>query len=445
MRTLDLSAIAAKGYSFTEVLRGCAASKDVVYALDHNLFEIDAEFAEDSELIVFLDGTKMRLHYVETEYGYFSPVKIGDVVYLDIDAQLMLTPQAYQRGIKDPHFRRDFSYIEGSIDNFKLATVADIIQLSLTSADQRYIKEQMDAAARRGGRYSGLHAYVLAAKAKARKAEAQKEAKRKAKAKKEAQEEKAWKKQQAKERKAAIRRGDDRFRSAMMSYRLYANIDGFKVVPNAAENSLKIYERNDRYSNGCRFTKHVYSYELHIKKGWHFVSVGDLLTRYRGKFNRLGMPCTWIEQKGWDYTTARGYLVRGEHIIAKSLNEAIAINQEHRRALLQTALDRLHRQRDYRLQIGRTRQELERALAARKANAEAYMDNVITFEDSLASGNCRPGTQQFKDNVENALGKEVEQLTVRDIIPLAIRFHQETYVQRIFNHKGWKVEVNDYR
>lgn len=445
MRTLDLSVIAAKGYSFTEVLRGCAASQDVVYALDHNLFEINAEFSRNNEPIVFLDGTKMRGTYVETEYGYFSPVKIGDVVYLDVDAQIMLTPKAYQRSIKDLYFRRNSRFSKDSIDNFKLATVADIIHLSLTSADQRYIKEQMDAAARRGGRYSGLHAYVLAAKAKARKAEAQKEAKRKAKAKKEAQEEKAWKKQQAKERKAAIRRGDDRFHEVMKSYRLYANLDGFTVVPKAEDNEIYISEHNESYSSRCQFAKHVYSYELHIKKGWHFVGVGGLLTLYRGKFNRLGMPCTWFEQKGWNYTQVRGYLVRGEHIIAKSLNEAIAINQEHRRALLRTALDRLQRQRDYRLQISRTRQELERALTVRKANAEAYMDNVITFEDSLASGNCRPGTQQFKDNVENALGKEVDQLTVRDIIPLAIRFHQETYVQRIFNHKGYKVTVCDYK
>ena len=445
MRTLDLSVIAAKGYSFTEVLRGCAASHDVVYALDHNLFEIDAEFAEDSELIVFLDGTKMRLHDVENEYGYFSPVEIGDVVYLDVDAQLMLTPQAYQRGVKDPHFRCDFRYIEGSFDNFKLATVADITQMSLTSADQRYIKEQMDAAARRGGRYSGLHAYVLAAKAKVRKAEAQKEAKRKAKAKKEAQEEKAWKKQQIKERKADIRRGDDRFHSAMMSYRLYANLDGFTVVPKAKDNGLYISEHNERYSNSCRFAKHVYSYKLHLKKGWHFVGVGGLLTLYRGKFNRLGMPCTWFEQKGWNYTQVRGYLVRGEHIIAKSLNEAIAINQEHRRAMLRDAMNKLQQTREIRLRVQKEKEEYAKELAARKANAEAYMNNVITFEDSLASGNCRPGTQQFKDNVENALGKEVDQLTVRDIIPLAIRFHQESYVQRIFNHKGWKVEVNDYR
>ena len=445
MSTLDLSVIAAKGYSFTEVLRGCAASKDVVYALYNNLFEIDAEFSRNNELIVFLDGTKMRGTYVETEYGYFSPVKIGDVVYLDVDAQIMLTPKAYQRSIKDLYFRRDSRFSKDSIDNFKLATVADITKMSLTSADQRYIKDQMDAAARRGGRYSGLHAYVLAAKAKARKVEAQKEAKRKAKAKKEAQEEKAWKKQQAKERKAAIRRGDDRFCAAMTSYRLYANIDDFKVVPNAAENSLKIYERNDRYSNSCRFTKHVYSYELHLKKGWHFVSVGGLLTLYRGKFNRLGMPCMWFEQKGWDYTTARGYLVRGEHIIAKSLNEAIAINQEHRRAMLRDALYKLQQTREIRLRAQKLKEEYAKEVAARKANAEAYMDNVITFEDSLASGNCRPGTQQFKDNVENALGKEVDQLTVRDIIPLAIRFHQESYVQRIFNHKGYKVTVCDYK
>lgn len=442
MRKLDLSAIAAKGYSYREVV-GAFKGTDVGYAFDEDLFEIDAEFSRNSKITVFLDGTKMRNTLAENELGYHASVKPGDVVYIDANANIILTPHAYQCNNK--LFFRSGLRIYNVPTTFSLATVADIISLSLTSADKRFIKDQMEASARRGGRYSSLHAYVLAAKAKARKVEAQKEAKRKAKAKKEAQEEKEWKKERAKEHKASIRRGDDRFCNIMHSYRLYANLDGFTVVPNAEDNGIYIGEHNERYSSRCQFAKHVYAYELHLKKGWHFVGVGGLLTLYRGKFNRLGMPCTWIEQKGWDYTEVRGYLVRGEHIIAKSLNEAIAINQEHRRALLRTALDRLQRQRDYRLQIGRERQELQRALAARKAIAEPYMNNVITFEDSIASGNCQPGTQNFKDNVENYLGREVQKLTVRDIIPLAIRFHQEHYVQRIFNHKGWKVEVNDYR
>ena len=443
MRKIDLTAMAEKGYSLTEVLLSFKEGSDVRYALENRLFRVETEkdFAPNSPLVSFLDGKEDRYAGVFDKYGYVPGcrlLEVGNVVYRDRTLALY-TPEGYQRYFVKCSFMREYSSI------LTLATIVGIRHLSLSNKDCEFVRGLMEKSARYGGRYSSLHALVLEHKTQQREAQREAAAQAKAQAKKAAREQKEWEDSLAKSKKKAERRGDGRFRSVMLNYRTYENLGSFTVVPNSEENKLNVYHENERYSKSCIWTKHVYSYELHIKKGWHFVGVGGLLTLYRGKFNRLGMPCTWFEQKGWNYTQVRGYLVRGEHIIAKSLNEAIAINQEHRRAMLRDALYKLQQTREIRLRAQREKEEYAKEVAARKANAEAYMNNVITFEDSLASGNCRPGTQQFKDNVENALGKEVDQLTVRDIIPLAIRFHQETYVQRIFNHKGWKVEVNDYR
>lgn len=444
MRKIDLTAMAEKGYSLTEVVNSFKAGSDVRYALENKLFRVEKEkdFAPDASLVSFLDGKEGRYAGVFDKYGFVPGCRllaVGDVVYRDRKSMALYTPEGYQRYFVANSHMREYS------SNLILATIVGIRHLSLSNKDRDFVRGLMEKSARYGGRYSSLHNLVLEHKAQQRKAQKEAAAQAKAQAKKAAREQKDWEIVMAKDDKIRQRRGDGRFRSVMLNYRLYENLGGFTVAPNAEENKLNVSYENERYSKSCIWTKHVYSYKLHLKKGWHFVGVGGLLTLYRGKFNRLGMPCTWFEQKGWNYTQVRGYLVRGEHIIAKSLNEAIAINQEHRRTMLRDALYKLQRTREMRLRAQREKEEYAKEVAARKANAEAYMDNVITFEDSLASGNCRPGTQQFKDNVENALGKEVDQLTVRDIIPLAIRFHQESYVQRIFNHKGWKVEVNDYR
>lgn len=427
MRKIDLYSLAWKGYSKAEVMSSFKDGSDIYFAFKHELFKTEyfLEYSDHRPVVRFLDGKVLRVEQCRySDIPFENLFYKGSVVYRCFSSfDSTVPPYRSNASIMSPDdYNRLSSYRKDVTDRYELATITDVFHPVLTAAEKRLVYDEMTKAARRD-KFDSLHAYVLAYKA----------------------EQKAADLRRKKRQQDAIRRGDDRFHEVMKSYRLYANLDGFTVVPKAEDNGIYIGEHNERYSNSCPFAKHVYSYELHIKKGWHFVGVGGLLTLYRGKFNRLGMPCTWFEQKGWNYTQVRGYLVRGEHIIAKSLNEAIAINQEHRRTMLRDAMYKLQQTREIRLRAQREKEEYAKEVAARKTNAEAYMNNVITFEDSLASGNCRPGTQQFKDNVENALGKEVEQLTVRDIIPLAIRFHQETYVQRIFNHKGWKVEVNDYR
>lgn len=183
----------------------------------------------------------------------------------------------------------------------------------------------------------------------------------------------------------------------------------------ADENGVKCREDYDRYTRSCRWTMTCRSFTLNIRKGYRVRNVAGVLTFYRGKFDRQGMACEWIEQGRAiaDLRTVKGYLVRGEHIEAKSLAEAKKINAEKR---ARQALDILN----------------HRAKTAEKRAALAgYM---FTFEDSLAAGNCRPGTQSFKSRVEAAVGHEVETLSLADLDRYGKQFGLKCYTDRVINY-----------
>lgn len=425
--TINLYAIAKKGYSFEEVKASFKTGSDVHYTLENRLFDFDAlMFEQNYPVVLFLDGVEARVKeinaYDHEEVNSDSrKMATGNVVYRHLantrhygyPFATLLTPARYNDFSK---YRPDFT------ERCTLSTITKVYHPFLIASEKKQVYDELTKAARRA-KFDSLHAYVLSKKA----------------------ERKAAAKQRVKAMKDAERRGDGRFHEAMMSYRLYANLDDFTVVPNSQCNVINVYTHADRYSNSCAFTKWVYSYELNIRKGWHFDSIGGILTLWRGKYDRLGMPCEWMEQKGYRFNVIKGYIVRGEHIQAKSLKDAIAINKKHRNAMLADALKKLESDRARRIEFAKRCKEVQNRIAENKRIAEAYMDKVIAFNDSLASGNCRPGTQNFKDNVEAFLGKKVNTLTVREIIPLAIRFSVGIYVQRIFNHKGWKINLDDFR
>lgn len=88
----------------------------------------------------------------------------------------------------------------------------------------------------------------------------------------------------------------------------------------------------DGYSKRCKFTMVRRSFTLNLKKGYSIYEVGGLITFVRGEIKRQGVACEWIEQGKaiTDIKTVKGFLVRGEHIVAKSLKEAQRINTEKR-------------------------------------------------------------------------------------------------------------------
>lgn len=441
MKEINLESVLGKRvYSFNEFRNAFKVGTDIRYAIDNSLFDFFYEgvFA-DGYIVQFIDGEERRLSGVwdENPYPLYHSYNTnflvpGEVVYRSRDKEdYVMSPAVYQyhnwfNVVRDSHL------LDKELDNIELATIATIRCRLLSPKEKKAVKKLLDDATSHGRNYYNLHSYVQYMKAKIRKRELEKVIKVKAKAR-------AQEREQKRMEKLAVKRGDKRFEKALRNYRTYQHIDDCVVELNSKENGIKVELRVDRngYSSQTRYSMMCYTYHLHIRRGYHFGCWGGLLTLYYGKYNRLGMACEWIEQKRYEFYTVKGYLVRGEHIVAKSLSEAIAINKEHRQKMLPDAVNQLQQERKRRAEW---QERHQRALE----EAEPYLNETITFDDSLQSGNCRPGTQNFKDNVESALGREVQTLTVREIIPLAIKFRQQYYVQRIFNHKGYKVNIGDF-
>ena len=171
----------------------------------------------------------------------------------------------------------------------------------------------------------------------------------------------------------------------------------------------------DGYSKRCQFTMVRRSFTLNLKKGYSIYEVGGLITFVRGEIKRQGVACEWIEQGKaiTDIKTVKGFLVRGEHIVAKSLKEARRINAEKR-----------------------NKQALS-LLNARSKNQLVYQklgNHMFTFEESLASGNCRPGTQNFKNRYEAAIGHEATEISLADLRKYGKKFGLEEYTERVIRY-----------
>lgn len=187
----------------------------------------------------------------------------------------------------------------------------------------------------------------------------------------------------------------------------------------ADENNIVCDEERDfdGYSRRCQFAMIRRFFTLNIKKGFRVRNVGGLVTFYKGEFNRQGMKVEWIEQGRSiaDITKHTGYLVRGEHIEAKSLREAIRINEEHRAMKLARILSKRKR-------------------AERREEEKQNGSLKITFADSLNAGNCRPGTQEFKHKYEEAIGHKATSISIADLRKYAKQFGVEYYAEQAIEY-----------
>ena len=187
----------------------------------------------------------------------------------------------------------------------------------------------------------------------------------------------------------------------------------------ADENNIICYEDKDfdGYSRRCSFPMIRRQFVLNIKKGYRVCVVGGLITFYKGEFNRQGMKAEWIEQGRSiaDITKHTGYLVRGEHIEAESLREAVRINEEHRAMKLARILSKRKR-------------------AERREEEKQNGSLKITFADSLSAGNCRPGTQEFKNKYEEAIGHKATSISIADLRKYAKLFGVEYYAEQAIEY-----------
>lgn len=195
-----------------------------------------------------------------------------------------------------------------------------------------------------------------------------------------------------------------------------SNFDGVQLSYEK-HNSLSIHE----YTVWKQYTKHESWPVTHrtlyvsLRKGWRIRAVGGIVTFYKGKFDRQGMAVEWVEQGKAiaDIHIVKGYLVRGEHIEAKSLEEAKLINADHRADILANTIEARRKTIYYR---------------------EHEDELVVTFNDSLNSGNCRPGTMNFKNQYEDAVGHEANSITVGELRKYAKKFGCTYYAERAIKY-----------
>lgn len=185
----------------------------------------------------------------------------------------------------------------------------------------------------------------------------------------------------------------------------------------AEENGVECYEYKDYdgYSKRCGFTMIRRSFTLNLKKGYNIYEVGGLITFVRGAIKRSGMACEWIEQGKAiaDIKTMKGFLVKGEHIVAKSLKEAQRISAEKRS---KQALSLMNARND------------------NKLSYQKLIGHMFTFEESLASGNCRPGTQNFKNRYEAAIGHEATEISLAALRKYGKKFGLQEYTERVIRY-----------
>lgn len=228
---------------------------------------------------------------------------------------------------------------------------------------------------------------------------------------------KEWAKEKEREKKAMEKRARIKWEILKNTGSLDGVNTGKHFIGDVAEygneNRIEVVAVNaGRYSSRCPYQKIEYRREVTIKRGYTLHRIGGILTFVRGqKVKREGMACEWFEQ-GRAFTDTRmvkGYVVKGEHIEARSLREAKEINARHRREAAATLLG-------------------QRAAMRVKENK---MEKItVTFDDSIKAGNCLHGTNEFKRKVEAFTGKEVETLTGKEVMQYGKKFHVELYAKR---------------
>ena len=187
------------------------------------------------------------------------------------------------------------------------------------------------------------------------------------------------------------------------------------------------------YSKSFGFPMVVRSFEVCVKKGYTIHQIGGIVTYIKGdRINRFGMPCEWVRQGRAiaDLRTVKGYLVRGQHIEASSLEEAQKISEENRRKALPSLLAaRL----EMKAKIERRKAEMQKCAEEERMMTE-MVTREITFEDSLNSGNCFPGTDGFKKRLEEEVGHPVDSINAQDLLLYATKYGLKSYALRTIKY-----------
>lgn len=187
--------------------------------------------------------------------------------------------------------------------------------------------------------------------------------------------------------------------------------EGWRVVE-SQHNGVSIKQRPDWncYAKSFRFPATVRSGTLLLKKGYKVQNIEGKITFVKGEINSDEVTrVEWITQGRAisDVDVVKGYLYKGMHYMVKTKEEAL--KKAEIASKIQEEID-------------------AKLMLQRKMVEEQYSDIkgiTVTFDDSIKSGNCRPGTMKFIRKVERLLKREVRELPACDVLIYARRFDVE--------------------
>ena len=208
------------------------------------------------------------------------------------------------------------------------------------------------------------------------------------------------------------------------------------------KNQVICKETNDwkGYSKSFGFPMVVRSFEVCVKKGYTIHLIGGIVTYIKGdRIDRFGMPCEWVRQGRAiaDLRTVKGYLVRGQHIEASSLAEAQKISEINRRKAIPAMLEarlKLKKRIEEKKEFERLWEEVAQKRAEEERMMASMVTREITFEDSLNSGNCFPGTDSFKKRLEEEIGHPVDSINAQDLLLYATKYGLKSYALRTIKY-----------
>lgn len=147
----------------------------------------------------------------------------------------------------------------------------------------------------------------------------------------------------------------------------------------------------EQYSRSCTYAKTDCSHHITVAPDWFtrvhlrgLARVDGLLTLAAEPVDAEGYTvyrASWLRSKGKRLTAEHGYIAIGEHGAAHAKTESAAKSILTRRAN----------------EIRYTRHERKIRAALHEMRLNGYAQIIVSIGDSIAAGNCRAGTEQFRD------------------------------------------------
>lgn len=149
--------------------------------------------------------------------------------------------------------------------------------------------------------------------------------------------------------------------------------------------------RGEQYSRGCTYRKTNANHTIEIKPDyWHKVIRRGIMELN----GMLTLDAEWIDHPTRTVYRAAWVRVKGKRIVKETGFIAISESGSAHSSTIAGACGILTT-RENAVRYARAEAKIRAQLEAMEL--EGYGKIMVTFEDSLAAGNCRPGTEHFRD------------------------------------------------